>query len=192
MPVSPTSSSRRYTTRATNSTMLEKFVSMMALGLAEESAVAERLELDEHCGRNAQKNEADGMAIGRLVSRATTATENVSMPKKMIRSARARRGMISSRSARRAQPRAHATCATRVGVDGRQLGELAAVDDRPDLGAEERVAEAGVQQDAHDSTTVRRSRAARCRSGRRRLERGARRTAGAPARRACPARPAPR
>ena len=50
------------------------------------------------------------------------------------------------------QPIAHATIADAVGVDGRQLGELAAVDDGVDRRAEERELEQQVERDADDQT----------------------------------------
>ena len=50
-----------------------------------------------------------------LVSRATTATENVSMPKKMtLVGSRVPCGMISPVSAASVHPRRHATCDTRL------------------------------------------------------------------------------
>ncbi len=55
------------------------------------------------------------IALGMLVSRATTATENVSMPKKMIRVGSSTPcGMIRPVSAARVQPSDHATCDTRL------------------------------------------------------------------------------
>jgi hypothetical protein len=54
------------------------------------------------------------MALGRLVSRATTATENVSMPKKMMRVGSSTPcGMIRPVSAASVQPSDQATCDTR-------------------------------------------------------------------------------
>ena len=55
------------------------------------------------------------IALGTLVSRATTATENVSIPKKMILvGSRVPWAMISPVSAARVQPSDHATCDTRL------------------------------------------------------------------------------
>ena len=78
------------------------------------------------------------IALGTLVSRATTATENVSMPKKMIlvgSSVPCGDDQTGDRGERAADGPRHLRHA--VGVDGGQLGELAPVDDGADRSCRE-------------------------------------------------------
>ena len=146
--VSPTSSSRRTCTSTTNSTMLDRF---RTNGLVEARRQCCRRRTARSCRAGSRPRpitrKPKRIAFGTLVRRATTATENVSMPKKMIRVGSStpcgmiRPGDRGERAAERPRHLRHA-----VGVDGGQLGQLAPVDHGSDRRAEERAPEQHVEQ----------------------------------------------
>ena len=88
--------------------------------------------------------------MGTLVRRATTATENVSMPKKMMRVGSSTPcGDDEAGEGGERAPQHPRHLRDPVRVDGGQLGQLAAVDDGPDRRAEERPLEEEVERAGH-------------------------------------------